>query len=58
MNPQQIITDAQAKLQQAVERFRDGLKGLRTGRASAAMLDDFDRHWDFGVASFLIKRHG
>jgi ribosome recycling factor len=39
MSPQQIITDAQAKLQQAVERFKDSLKTLRTGRASAAMLD-------------------
>jgi ribosome recycling factor len=39
MNPQQIVTDAQAKLKQAVERFQDGLKSLRTGRASAAMLD-------------------
>jgi ribosome recycling factor len=39
MSPTQIITDAQTKLQQAVERFRDSLKGLRTGRASAAMLD-------------------
>jgi ribosome recycling factor len=39
MNPQQIVTDAQTKLTQAVERFQDGLKSLRTGRASASMLD-------------------
>lgn len=39
MNPQQIVTDAQTKLSAAVERFKDNLKGLRTGRASAAMLD-------------------
>lgn len=39
MNPNQIVTDAQTKLAQAVERFRDGLKSLRTGRASSAMLD-------------------
>ena len=39
MTPQQIVTDAQAKLNQSVERFQDGLKGLRTGRASASMLD-------------------
>lgn len=39
MNPQQIVTDAQTKFQAAAERFRDNLKGLRTGRASAAMLD-------------------
>jgi ribosome recycling factor len=39
MSPNQIVTDLQAKLQQIVERFRDSLKGLRTGRANAAMLD-------------------
>lgn len=39
MNPNQVVTDAQTKLSQAVERFKDGLKALRTGRASAAMLD-------------------
>jgi ribosome recycling factor len=39
MNPQQIVTDAQTKFAQAVERFREALKSLRTGRASAAMLD-------------------
>lgn len=39
MNPQQIITDAQSKFTQSTERFKDNLKSLRTGRASAAMLD-------------------
>jgi ribosome recycling factor len=39
MEPQQIVSQAQAKLNQSVERFKDGLKTLRTGRASAAMLD-------------------
>lgn len=39
MNPQQIVTDAQTKLNQAVERFADSLKSLRTGRASASILD-------------------
>jgi ribosome recycling factor len=39
MDPNKIVTDAEAKLKQAVERFKDGLKSLRTGRASAAMLD-------------------
>jgi ribosome recycling factor len=39
MNPQQIVTDAQTKLNQAVERFGDSLKSLRTGRASASILD-------------------
>lgn len=39
MSPQQIITNAQAKFSLAVERFKDSLKSLRTGRASASMLD-------------------
>src|SRR4051794_34630122 len=39
MNPQQIVTDAQNKLNQNLERFHDGLKTLRTGRANAGMLD-------------------
>lgn len=39
MNPTQIVSDAQTKFSQAVERFRESLKGLRTGRASASMLD-------------------
>jgi ribosome recycling factor len=39
MNPNQAVTDAQNKFTQAVERFRDNLKSLRTGRANASMLD-------------------
>jgi ribosome recycling factor len=39
MDPKQIVTDAQAKFTQAVDRFKDSLKSLRTGRASASMLD-------------------
>lgn len=39
MEPGQAVTDSQAKLKQGVERFQDGLKSLRTGRASASMLD-------------------
>lgn len=39
MNPQQIVSDADAKFKQTVERFAEGLKSLRTGRASASMLD-------------------
>jgi ribosome recycling factor len=39
MDSQQVVKDAQDKLTQAVARFRDGLKSLRTGRANAAMLD-------------------
>jgi ribosome recycling factor len=39
MNPNQIINDAQAKMQAAVARFHEELKKLRTGRATAGMLD-------------------
>jgi ribosome recycling factor len=39
MNPSQAVSDAQAKFSQAIEHFQEALKGLRTGRASASMLD-------------------
>lgn len=39
MEPTQVVSLSQAKLNQAVERFKDSLKALRTGRASASMLD-------------------
>jgi ribosome recycling factor len=39
MDSDQVVSNAQTKLKQAVERFRDGLKSLRTGRASSGMLD-------------------
>src|SRR3954469_19509102 len=39
MDSQQVVKDAQTKFAQAVDRFKDGLKSLRTGRANAAMLD-------------------
>lgn len=39
MSPTQVVSDAQTKLNQAVEHFKDALKSLRTGRASASMLD-------------------
>lgn len=39
MNPNQVIDDAGQKMAAAVERFRDELKKLRTGRAHASMLD-------------------
>lgn len=39
MSPDQVVSDARAKFDQAVERFKDNLKTLRTGRANAAMLD-------------------
>lgn len=39
MNPTQVITDTKTKLDAANEHFNESLKGLRTGRANAAMLD-------------------
>lgn len=39
MNPSQVITTTQAKLQAASEHFAEELKKLRTGRANAAMLE-------------------
>jgi ribosome recycling factor len=39
MNPQQTVSDAQNKFSQAVEHFQNDLKSLRTGRASASILD-------------------
>ncbi|MDL2342212.1 MAG: ribosome recycling factor [Patescibacteria group bacterium] len=39
MNPNDIITRAQTKFNQATEHFQNDLKSLRTGRASASMLD-------------------
>ncbi len=39
MDLNQVVTDAQTKFAQAGERFKDSLKSLRTGRASASMLD-------------------
>ncbi len=39
MDANQVVRNAETKLLQAVERFKDSLKSLRTGRASASMLD-------------------
>ena len=39
MNPNQPVTDAQTKFDQAAAHFDESLKSLRTGRANAAMLD-------------------
>lgn len=39
MNPNQALDDAKKKFAAAFERFEEQLKGLRTGRASASMLD-------------------
>ena len=39
MNPNQIVNDAQAKFQNALQHFTEELKKVRTGRASASMLD-------------------
>jgi ribosome recycling factor len=39
MDLNNIVSQAQTRLNQALERFKDNLKGLRTGRASASILD-------------------
>jgi len=39
MSPDQAVSSARDKFTQAVERFTEALKTLRTGRANAAMLD-------------------
>lgn len=39
MNPTQLVKDTETKLSGAVEHFQADLKSLRTGRASASMLD-------------------
>jgi len=39
MNPSQVLSDAKTKFDVAVAHYGDQLKTLRTGRASAAMLD-------------------
>jgi ribosome recycling factor len=40
MDYSNALTDAQGKLNQTVERLRENLKSLRTGRANASMLDN------------------
>jgi ribosome recycling factor len=39
MDSKKVVSSAQAKFSQSVERFKDSLKSLRTGRANATMLD-------------------
>jgi ribosome recycling factor len=39
MDISSVITDSKNKFAQAISRFEDNLKGLRTGRASASILD-------------------
>ncbi|MEJ0073125.1 MAG: ribosome recycling factor [Candidatus Saccharibacteria bacterium] len=39
MNPSQIVSDAKTKFDAAVAHYGEQLKSLRTGRASASMLD-------------------
>ena len=39
MSPTQVVSDAQSKFSQAVDHFKSSLTSLRTGRASASMLD-------------------
>ena len=39
MSPSQVVSEASSKFTAGVERFQDSLKALRTGRASASILD-------------------
>lgn len=39
MNPNQAVTDVKTKFDGAVQHYHEQLKSLRTGRASASMLD-------------------
>jgi len=39
MNPNQVVSDVKTKLDGAVSHYHEQLKSLRTGRASASMLD-------------------
>ena len=39
MNTQQILKDAEDRMEKALDVFRNDLKGMRTGRASPQMLD-------------------
>ncbi len=39
MNPQQVVDNAKQKFAAAVEHYHEQLKTIRTGRASASMLD-------------------
>lgn len=39
MNTAQVLKDSEDRMEKALEKFRNDLKGLRTGRASPAMLD-------------------
>ncbi len=39
MTPQQVVEQAKGKFENALSHFRDELKKMRTGRASAGMLD-------------------
>src|SRR5207245_10049063 len=39
MNSEEILFDAEERMEKAVGVFRDELRGLRTGRATPAMVD-------------------
>ncbi len=39
MSPEQVVSQAKTKFQQALGHFQDELKKMRTGRASSGMLD-------------------
>ena len=39
MNSQEIMKDSEARMEKALDVFRNDLRGLRSGRASPQMLD-------------------
>ena len=64
MNAAQFLKDATDRMEKALGVFRDELKGLRTGRATPAMLDSIRVDY-YGsptpITIFLssaIRRHG
>jgi ribosome recycling factor len=54
MNPNQIVTQAQSKFQNAVSHFQEELKKLRTGRAHPSMLDGLMVH-AYGTSMPLLQ---
>ena len=40
MNPDAVLKDARARMAKGVEHFADGLKGLRTGRTTPALVEN------------------
>lgn len=54
MSPEQVVNQAKAKFNQAVEHFQEELKKVRTGRAHPSMLDNVAVE-AYGVSMPLIQ---